>query len=156
MDITPEQRAAWKRWSSTLSGADRHLIASMLPDELTDPVVVPTKPGWYLVPHSMSPSGATPIELLKTGEWVDSTDSQYLSEEWVAERESFTPLYRGGEWPGDRDWLGKLIGTASVRGEVIGVGIRGELPLLVRSFDDLGGNVILTNPTALGLAERAQ
>jgi hypothetical protein len=155
MDITPEQRAAWKRFEQ-VQPKTAELIAPLLPSKLTTPVAVPTEPGWYLVPHHQSPSGKMPIELLTTGQWVDGTDSQYLKDEWVAERESFTPLYEGGEWPGDRDWLGKLIGTASVRGEVIGVGIRGELPLLVRSFDDLGGNVILTNPTALGLAERAQ
>lgn len=152
MDITPEQRAAWKRFEH-LQPKTAELIAPLLPEGLTAPAVVPTEPGWYLVPHHQSPSGMMPIELLGTGEWVDSTDSCYLESKWVAERESFTPLYQGGEWPGDSDWLGKEVRVIGMPAKVISVGVRGELPILVKTVN---GGYALTNPTALGLAERAE
>lgn len=90
--VTPEQHAAWDLLTSHLAPENAAIIAPLLPPELTNPQpVLPTEPGWYLAPVESSPSGVTAIELLRTGEWVDSTDSQYLRVSWVA---SHMPLIR--------------------------------------------------------------
>lgn len=60
----------------------------------TEPL--PTEPGWYVGGYKKSPSGFIAIELLRSGEWVDNTDSYYLQNDWVAKLTNLTRMVPQG------------------------------------------------------------
>lgn len=53
---------------------------------------LPTIPGYYVGDYEPSPSGKVLIELLGTNQWVDSTDSKYLKNDWVQRLGNLTRL----------------------------------------------------------------
>jgi hypothetical protein len=101
IEPTPELIEAAREvhtWSRSLKSNQKlkeriSLILAALPEEVTNPnPVLPVEPGWYLGNYAASPSGKIAIELLTTGEWVDNTDSVYLTDDFVAARLPLTRL----------------------------------------------------------------